>query len=95
METAEATFETVDELITRGKSEGPRGNFGKLVLALTGTDELYYTKYYVFLTDKEQEAVEKKYAKLLLEAKTKNYIFKLYLLETGEQYMAVVTPLDL
>ena len=99
METpASVDCDTVAELIARGESEGTGEDVGKLALALRGTNETYYTRYYIFVTDKEKEDIANTaITKLLLTAKTERYTFELYsyLFETGARYMAVVTPDDI
>lgn len=95
METpASIACDTVAELIDRGKSEGHKEHVGKLALALRGTEEFFYTRYYIFLTDKEREDIANEIAKLRLTATTERYIFKLYSFDIGSEtgYMAVVTP---
>ena len=92
---ATATFKTVNELITTGKSVAPSQLLAKLVLALENTNETFFTRYFLFLTELEKVAIDKKYSKLLFTATTERYKFTLYLLETGEKYMVVVTPTDL
>lgn len=89
--------DTVAELIARGESEGIGKYVGKLASALIGTDDSYYTRYYIFLTDEEEEVVAKKRGDLRLTAKTERYTFELYSysFETGTRYMAVVTPDDI
>lgn len=98
METpASIVCDTVAELIARGESEGIGKYVGILASALIGTDDSYYTRYYIFLTDEEKEVVAKKRGDLRLTAKTERYTFELYsyLFETGVRYMAVVTPDDI
>lgn len=99
METpASVDCDTVAELIARGESEGIGKYVGKLALALGSTEETYYTRYYIFLTDKEKEDIANRHiAKLRLTAKTERYTFELYSysFETGTRYMAVVTPDDI